>query len=335
MRIGYCLFPQGNVAADPQTLADGERMARELALLDLVPALGFDELWVTEHHFGDYLLSPSPLQMLAYAAGRYPGLTLGTMVVVLPWNDPLRVVEQVVLLDHLAGGRLLIGFGKGEAGREFAAFGMDLAEGRRRFEEHLDAVVAGLRTGVVPGPDGREVTVRPGPFAPFDDRIYMAAGSPQSLDRCARAGLGLVRIALRSWDEVASQVERHRALYVETLRAEPPPTVTLVFGYVDRDPVRAAELGAEYARRYRLSAIDHYELGADADAELEQFAQAQLYGTPAEVIEKARVIAERTRTEHLVVAFRYAGVPYDDAEASMRLFAAEVAPALRREAVVA
>jgi len=73
------------------------------------------------------------------------------MVVVLPWNDPLRMIEQVVVLDYLADGRLTLGIGKGEAKREFRAFGMDLDEGRRWFETNLDLVLEGLTTGVLRG----------------------------------------------------------------------------------------------------------------------------------------------------------------------------------------
>ncbi len=132
VQVGYLIFPQGNVESEPSSLPDPERVRRELGLIDLAGSLGFDAIWVTEHHFGDYNLAPAPLQMLAYLTGRFPSLTIGSMVVVLPWNDPLRVVEQVVQLDYLAGGRLLVGFGKGEAAREFSAFGMDLDEGRQQ-----------------------------------------------------------------------------------------------------------------------------------------------------------------------------------------------------------
>lgn len=304
-------------------------MQRELDLVDLAGELGFDEFWVTEHHFGDYNLAPSPLQLLAYVSGRFPTASVGTMVIVLPWNDPLRVVEQVVVLDYLSRGRLLVGFGKGDARREFSAFGLDVARARERFDEHLSLVVRALETGWLALGDGREVEVRPRPRGSFDGRLYMAAGSPASLDRAATRGLGLLRVALRSWDEVAGQVARHRARFVAEHGREPPPTVALTYGFVDRDPGRARELGLRFARAYRLSAIDHYELGPDAEAELDAFAEAQLWGTPDQIVEKAVYVAETTRAGHLAYAFRYAGVPYEEAASSMRLFAREVAPRLR------
>jgi alkanesulfonate monooxygenase SsuD/methylene tetrahydromethanopterin reductase-like flavin-dependent oxidoreductase (luciferase family) len=156
----------------------------------------------------------------------------------------------------------------------------------------------------------------------------MAAGSPVSLDRAADEGLGLLRIALRSWEEVGENVRRHRQRYVAAHGGEPPPVVSLTYGYVDRDPVKARELGMEYAQAYRLSAVAHYGL-PDGPDELRRFGEAQLWGTPDEVVEKVHAIAEISGTAHVAMAFRFAGVPYADAEASMRLFAAEVLPRLR------
>jgi alkanesulfonate monooxygenase SsuD/methylene tetrahydromethanopterin reductase-like flavin-dependent oxidoreductase (luciferase family) len=329
VRCGYVIFPQANVESEPSPLPDSERMQRELDLVELAGELGFDEFWVTEHHFGDYNLAPSPLQLLSYIAGRFPAASVGTMVIVLPWNDPLRVVEQVVFLDYLSQGRLLVGFGKGDARREFSAFGVDLASARERFDENLAVVLDTLETGLLERDGQPAVEVRPRPRGSFSGRLYMAAGSPASLERAADSGLGLLRIGLRSWDEVAEQVRSHRARFVATHDHEPPPTVTLTYGFVDRDPERARELGMRYARAYRLSAVEHYELGSDAVTELEGFAEAQLWGTPAQVVEKAAYLAEATRTGHLAYAFRYAGVPYEEAISSMRLFASEVAPRLR------
>jgi alkanesulfonate monooxygenase SsuD/methylene tetrahydromethanopterin reductase-like flavin-dependent oxidoreductase (luciferase family) len=327
--VGYAMFPQANVPSEPDPRSDQERMRRELALVDLAGELGFDELWVTEHHFGDYNLAPAPLQVLSYVCGRFPRMRVGSMVVVLPWNDPLRVVEQVIMLDYLSGGRCVIGFGKGEARREFAAFGIDLDEGRRRFDENLELVLRALESGVIARDGEPSISVRPQPAASFHRRLYMAAGSPASVDQAARRGLGLLRIALRSWEEVADQVERHREVFLDSHGVDPPPTVLLTYGYVDRDAGRARELGRRYAIAYRESAIAHYELGTDAERELERFADSQLWGTPDEFVEKAATVAEMTRTEHLVVVFRYAGVPYEEAETVMRLFAADVAPRVR------
>ena len=332
MKVSYAMFPQGNVVSDPESIADVVRMPRELALANLAGGLGFDGFWVTEHHFGDYNLAPAPLTVLAHVAGRFPAIAVGSMVVVLPWNDPLRVVEQAIVLDYLCDGRLTLGIGKGEAAREFEAFGMSLDQGRRRFDDDVALVLGALETGVLRRSGEPTLEIRPAPARTFRDRVLMAAGSPASLNRAADLGLGLLRIALRSWDEVAGQVEQHDARFRATHDRAPPPCVVLTFAYCDRDPGRAREHGLCYARAYRESAIAHYGL-AGGEADLAAFAEAQLWGTPDEIIEKVAHVVERTGTDQIVWAFRYAGVPYDVAEGSLRLFASAVMPRLKRLAV--
>ena len=93
-----------------------------MALGDLAEPLGFDSLFALEHHFTGYSMSPAPLQLLSYYAGRTKRVTLGTCVIVLPWHDPIRVAEQIALLDVISGGRTLMGFGRGAATVEYEGF---------------------------------------------------------------------------------------------------------------------------------------------------------------------------------------------------------------------
>ena len=130
------------------------------------------------------------------------------MVVVLPWNDPLRVIEQTVVLDYLADGRFLLGIGKGEARASSAASAWTstrAAAASRRTSTSCSRRSSAACCGARASRTSRSARRR----APFKDRVLMAAGSPQSLDRAADTGLPLLRIVLRSWEEVAEQVERH------------------------------------------------------------------------------------------------------------------------------
>ncbi len=81
--------------------------------LDLAEPLGFQSIWGVEHHFTDYTMCPDVLQFLTYMAGRTTRAELGSMVVVLPWHDPMRVAEEVSMLDHISSGRLILGLGRG------------------------------------------------------------------------------------------------------------------------------------------------------------------------------------------------------------------------------
>src|SRR5262245_57937191 len=93
--------------------SDAEMFRHELALASRAEAAGFDSVWTPEHHFSGYMETPNVLQFLSWVAGQTSRVRLGTMVTVLPWHDPVRVVENFVLLDHLSGGRAVLGIGRG------------------------------------------------------------------------------------------------------------------------------------------------------------------------------------------------------------------------------
>src|SRR5204862_7034960 len=97
-----------------------------------------------EHQFTGYAMSPAPTQLLAYYAGRTKRITFGTAVIVLPWDDPVRVAEQIALLDILCGGRCLFGFGRGAASVEYEGFRIPMEEARPRFVEAAQSIVKAL-----------------------------------------------------------------------------------------------------------------------------------------------------------------------------------------------
>src|ERR1700709_2841408 len=108
MKVGVSMGPSSR-----PDRSDAAIYRDELYLADQFEPLGFDSLFALEHHFTGYQMSPSPLQLLNYFAGRTKKILLGTSVIVLPWHDPVRVAEQIALLDVLCGGRCLFGFGRG------------------------------------------------------------------------------------------------------------------------------------------------------------------------------------------------------------------------------
>jgi alkanesulfonate monooxygenase SsuD/methylene tetrahydromethanopterin reductase-like flavin-dependent oxidoreductase (luciferase family) len=126
---------------------DREVYAGELRLADLAEPLGFQSVWGVEHHFTDYTMCPDVLQFLAYMAGRTERVQLGSMVVVLPWHDPMRVAEEVSMLDNMSGGRLILGLGRGAGKVEFDGFRLSMDESRERFVESARMLLGGLETG--------------------------------------------------------------------------------------------------------------------------------------------------------------------------------------------
>ena len=153
----------------------------EIRLARLAADLGFDCLWSAEHHFNDYSFVPDNLQLMTYLTALCPDIDLGTAAVILPWHDPLRVAENAAVLDMLSRGRLRLGFGRGLARREFAAFRLSMDESRERFDEAAPMIVNALKTGFIEG-DGKfykqpRIEIRPRPQYSFDGRIYAVASS--------------------------------------------------------------------------------------------------------------------------------------------------------------
>ncbi|MEK6529681.1 MAG: LLM class flavin-dependent oxidoreductase, partial [candidate division NC10 bacterium] len=153
---------------------DLEVYRNELKLADLAEPLGFESIWGVEHHFTDYTMCPDVLQFLTYMAGRTERCQLGSMVVVLPWHDPMRVAAEVSMLDNLSNGRLILGLGRGAGRVEFDGFRLPMEESRQRFVESAQMLLRGLETGYCEH-DGTFVkqpraAIRPAPFKTFRGR---------------------------------------------------------------------------------------------------------------------------------------------------------------------
>jgi alkanesulfonate monooxygenase SsuD/methylene tetrahydromethanopterin reductase-like flavin-dependent oxidoreductase (luciferase family) len=161
------------------SISDAQVWDEELLLARLADELGFDVIWSVEHHFFDYSVCPDNLQLMSYLAGVTSHAELGTAAVILPWHDPLRVAEQVSVLDHIAKGRFRFGIGRGLSRREFAAFRGRMEESRERFDEAAPMILEALRTGYIEG-NGKyykqpRTAIRPRPERSFEDRIYAVA----------------------------------------------------------------------------------------------------------------------------------------------------------------
>ena len=161
-------------------LPDEQMYQGEVRLAELADRLGFDSLWAVEHHFDDYAMCPDNVVFLAYVAGRTQHVRLGTGAVILPWNDPLRVAEKMIMLDILSGGRAIFGMGRGLSRIEYAPFGIPMDESRARFDEAAAMITKALETGYIEG-DGTyyrqpRTQLRPGPRASFRGRLYCVAG---------------------------------------------------------------------------------------------------------------------------------------------------------------
>lgn len=313
-------------------LSDVDAVRNHLALGDHVEALGFDSLFALEHHFTDYVLSPSPLMILSYFAGRTTTLMLGTAVIVLPWHDPILVAEQILVLEAVSGGRGFYGLGRGRSEIEFAGLGVDRADSAERWREGLHIIRAALSGEVVmaskEGPS-LAVQVRPRPAMRSLDRLFAPASDPDGARRVREAGLGLFLSTSQPWKDLAETAEAYRSA-----ATVPSP---VVFAAVSVAPSRmeAEERAFEFLAADSSAAAMHYALPDRSPEpvsceEISAYVSQQIIGTPSDCVEQLHELRRLTGTEHVVFEVSYGGLPRLSAEANLRLLAAELLPVMRR-----
>ena len=123
--------------------------ARVLQQIELVDQLGFDHVWITEHHFVEDGYMPSPLVMSGAIAARTSRVAIGQDVMLLPFTNPVRLAEDLVVLDNLSNGRMMVGAGMGYVPSEFAAMGIPRGERRQRMDETLEILRQRVHRGGV------------------------------------------------------------------------------------------------------------------------------------------------------------------------------------------
>ena len=139
MRLG--LFSVVDHYPAEMSRSTGEFYAELLEQAEAAEEWGFDSFWVAEHHFHEYGAVPRPPILLSAIAQRTRRIRLGSGVVVLPFDHPLRVAEDYAMVDVLSGGRLNLGVGSGYLKHEYAGFGVDPEDKRARFDEALEVLL--------------------------------------------------------------------------------------------------------------------------------------------------------------------------------------------------
>jgi alkanesulfonate monooxygenase SsuD/methylene tetrahydromethanopterin reductase-like flavin-dependent oxidoreductase (luciferase family) len=340
--------------------SDASVVNEHMALGDLAEPLGFDSLFALEHHFTGYAMSPAPTQLLAYYAGRTRRITLGTAVIVLPWHDPVRVAEQIALLDIMSGGRCLFGFGRGAASVEYAGFRIPMEEARPRFVEAAKIVVKALTDEVFEW-DGEffkipRTSIRPRPISHPERRFYASSVSPESAEIMAKLGFGVLVVMQNEWPKAAEDIERYRQIAASVGHTPRPPIILTNISVAEsRD--EAQERAVKYLSRKWDSIDNHYHFSDGHLASVkgyefyggmaktyskmkdegfrkkatEFYVKIQIVGTPDDCLQQVAELHRLTGVGHLVTEFAFGGMPHEQAELNMRLFAERVMPVLQRD----
>lgn len=350
MHVGYSPIFQNPHNAR----SDAEVYQAELGLAERAEPLGFESVWSIEHHFTDYTMCPDPVQFLSYMAGKTTTAKLGTMVIVLPWHDPIRVAEQISLLDHVSGGRMILGLGRGLAKVEYDGFRIDQDEGRDRFVEYAELVLQGLERGYVEGGEHTRQPrrdIRPYPAYSFKGRTYAAAVSPESMPIMAKLGIGLLVIPQKPWDVVRGDFEVYHKVYRDVNGIDAPQPLCGGFFFVDEDAKRAEDMATRWIGAYYHTAMRHYQMTAKhfgqnkgyefyshvgkyieehgMDGAARDFTELMPWGTPDQVLRKLEHIRGIIDMKGIMATFSFAGMPYADAEGSLHCFAEHMLPELK------
>ena len=346
--------------ANHSSVPDRQFVREELAQLELAAQLGFESIWITEHHFSDYSVSPNPLVYLAYLAGRHPRVRLGTQVLVVPWHDPVRMAEEILLLDHVSGGRALIGFGRGLSRIEYEGLRIDQGEARQRFDESVAMVMRAMETGVIEG-EGEifkqpRRELRPRPIRALKGRAFCAAGSPASMVSAAKLGLGRLYLGqpmVAGHAQSPSSIGRVVAdeasdAWLKTWHEAHPhdePVAPFVSNlvFIDESGARARELARIYTAKTFAAAVKNYEMTSEhhgsikgyesysslrmtpeqAEVAADNAYKSSIAGTPREVLEQLEEVRRQRQPQGMMPHLYTGGMPHDECMRSIRLFAKE------------
>jgi alkanesulfonate monooxygenase SsuD/methylene tetrahydromethanopterin reductase-like flavin-dependent oxidoreductase (luciferase family) len=349
MRFGTYYFLQATPGRTAEAI-----IADEVEQMVLSERLGFDSVWLTEHHYADYGISSAPSVLLATVAARTERVRLGMAVWVLPFHHPLRLAEETATLDILSRGRLVVGLGRGNRPQEFLGHGVNQDESRTRMEEGVE-VLRKAWTEERVSFQGRHwqfdaIPVYPKPLTQPHPPLAFAVSSPQSLEWAGANGFAIMSSGLTTPLEA---LQRQRETYVTALRAagHADSAVSDLLGrWIVSKHVYVAPTDAEaradaegperwyldaFARSIRpvglrgISETVRQQATASADRvdalRWEELVEDRLFiGSPATVRRKIEQLREIGVGE-LLCWMNFGGIPPEKVRRSMELFANEVA----------
>lgn len=318
-----------------------EVYADELALIRRAEQLGFDSIWLTEHHFADDGYSPSIVTIAAAVAAVTERVRIGFNLLLLPLHNAVRVAEDVATLDVLSNGRIDMGVGQGYAVHEFNGYGIPRSERRSRFVEGLD-VLTGLWTHDTFSYGGRHYQVEdarlmPRPVQQPMPPLWIGATSEPAVRRAGRRGANLLGLASTHLQEVYEEARREAGLDIDGAKV-----LQLHWTHVAGTDDEAWEQAAPHFHHLLTVYADWANESGDADkggpktvippvGHLRHpdgpLMFRPVFGGPDHVTAALRAAVARVRTTHLALGVLPGMDPARTAR-SMERFAHEVAPRL-------
>jgi alkanesulfonate monooxygenase SsuD/methylene tetrahydromethanopterin reductase-like flavin-dependent oxidoreductase (luciferase family) len=301
---------------------------------------GFTSYHIAEHHSTPLGLASSPGVLLASVAQRTERLRFGPLVYTLPYYHPIRLTEEICMLDQMSRGRLELGVGRGSSPVEAACYGLDPEERQGRYEEALEIIRQGLTHGRIDheGPyyRFRDVPLELAPVQTPHPPMWVGVVSPDSADRAARAGQNIVGLGLVGDMKILN--ERFRAAWADSHGGSFTGKIGMGRLIV---VAKTDEAALELARRaYRVWRHNYHYLyraygtmsrRGEQPPEFDQIQNGNrgVAGSPETVIRTLREQLEESGVNYCVGQFAFGDMTPDEALGSVDLFVREVMPALR------
>lgn len=305
--------------------------------------LGFDSVWMEEHHGLKDHYWPSPLMVLAGFATRTERLELGTDVLVLPFYQPAKIAEDAAMLDVISGGRFTLGVAIGYRPDEFSMFQVPMERRGARFVEQI-GIIRRLWAEDSVDFEGeffrlQGARIEPKPTRAGGVPIWIGAWGPLGMKRAAQLADAWVPGPTANLEKLLSA----RGIYHQELRAigkEPsavpaPLTREVVIAETEERARELAErhLMVNYREEYGGGTWNHPLIGKE-DAtpfdRLETVARDRfVIGTPDRCVEQIRHFRQTFGVDHFICRLYFPGMPHDHIMQELRLLASEVLPAFR------
>jgi alkanesulfonate monooxygenase SsuD/methylene tetrahydromethanopterin reductase-like flavin-dependent oxidoreductase (luciferase family) len=296
-------------------------------------ALGWDGFFFTEHHFDAWSLAPSPNLLLAALAMKTRKMRLGTGVHILPVHDPVRLAEEAGMLDVLSGGRVEVGLGRGNFQFELDRFTAPADESVARFDEHLEVFTVAASSNHF-SYDGRFTQVRkPSTVYPRPMQaslpVWIGATSPGTVEKVGRLGHNLAGGAFPDGCERLVRFSDAARKAGRTVSGANFMVLSPLF--VAPTDAEAEKIVATVAAQTRPFALKRTEDGSAAPQSVtsEALAQFSIFGSPRTVRDKLAHILKGCGARRFMGILRFRGTSTEIVRQTQRLFAEEVAPALR------
>jgi alkanesulfonate monooxygenase SsuD/methylene tetrahydromethanopterin reductase-like flavin-dependent oxidoreductase (luciferase family) len=310
-----------------------------LKIVEAYDRAGFYAYHLAEHHSTPLGMAPSPNVFLAAVAQRTRRLRFGPLIFALPLHHPLRLIEEICMLDQMSGGRLEIGFGRGASPVELALYGVDPKEAQAIYAEGLDLILKGLTQPVLDFHgkyfDFANVPMELAPLQRPHPPIWYGVHAPDSAERAAKRNLHVV--SLDPPEMTRLSIERYRATWRRPHQDAGMPKLGLgrfiVVGDSDAQALALARRAypvwhQNFTYLFRLR--NHPQIHprpADFDTLVER--GQGIAGSPATVTDfLGRQLAE-TQCNYVVGQFAFGALTRQECLRSIGLFVGEVMPALR------